>query len=325
MTAPAPIDEDLVLSIDRIIEAPRSVVWRCWTEAELLKQWYCPKPWRVSHADLDVRPGGRFVATMAGPDGERIEVPGSYLEVVPEHRLIFSDSHAEGFWPRPESFMTGSVEFADTPDGKTRMIWSARHTTAEQVASHREMGFEAGWNAAADQLNELAKSIAADTAASGRDFSFKAKARTCLFLKTEAEEAARFYCSLLADSGIDDIYRPDPAAPPMVVEFHLAGAPYMAMNGNPEPASSHLTSISVLTRDQAETDQLWQQLLADGGEEGQCGWLKDRFGVHWQIVPEALPRLMHAGDGDAAARVMAAMMQMRKIDIAALQAAYREA
>ena len=150
---------------------------------------------------------------------------------------------------------------------------------------------------------------------------FAAKARTCLFLKSDAEAAASFYTSLLPDSRIDNIVRPDPKGPALVVEFTLAGAPFMTMNGNSAETSTHTFSISVLTEDQAETDELWEALCAGGGEPGQCGWLRDRFGVHWQIVPKALPRLMSTGDPAAGARVQAALMPMGKIDIAGLEAA----
>ena len=153
---------------------------------------------------------------------------------------------------------------------------------------------------------------------------FRAKLRTCLWFDGEGEEAARFYVSLLPGSHIENIVRPDPARPALVVEFTLAGAPYMTLNGGPQFKHTEAASISVLTKDQAETDQLWQVLTADG-EEGPCGWLKDRFGVSWQIVPEVLPRLLSAGDKVASGRVMSAMMQMRKIDISALQAAFNAA
>ncbi len=148
---------------------------------------------------------------------------------------------------------------------------------------------------------------------------FKSKARTCFFLQDGAEDAARFYTSILPDSEIDAVYRPDPNGPALVVEFTIAGVPYMTMNGNPEFRSSHSSSVSVLTEDQKETDRLWEQLLADGGEEGQCGWLKDRYGIYWQVVPKALPRLMHEGNAEVSGRVSTALREMKKIDIATLE------
>ncbi len=150
---------------------------------------------------------------------------------------------------------------------------------------------------------------------------FGSKVRTCLFLAGDAEAAAAFYTALLPDSRVDATYRPDPEGPALVVEFTLAGAPFMILSGNPDPSPSVLTSISVLTADQAETDALWEALTEGGGEAGVCGWLKDRFGVHWQVVPEALPRLMMGGDPETAGRVQAALMTMQKIDIAGLEAA----
>lgn len=148
-----------------------------------------------------------------------------------------------------------------------------------------------------------------------------AKLRTCLFL-ADAQTAADFYVSLLPDSRIDAVVRPGPGAPALVVEFTLAGAPFMTLSGNAGAQSSHISSVSVLTEDQDETDRLWSVLTADGGEGGHCGWLKDRFGVHWQIVPRALPRLMSRGDREAAGRVQTALRTMQKIDIAQLEAAF---
>jgi len=149
---------------------------------------------------------------------------------------------------------------------------------------------------------------------------FKSKLRTCLFLR-DAEVAAKRYIALVPGSAIDNIVRPDPAGPALVVEFSLGGAPFMALSGNPEPVGSHLMSISVLTADQAETDSLWDALLQDGGEAGRCGWLKDTFGVHWQVVPQALPRLMASPEPGRGKRVQQALMAMQKIDIAALERA----
>ena len=152
--------DERTLVVDRVLDAPRAAVWRCWTEAALLKQWYCPKPWHVPEADLDVRPGGRFNTVMAGPDGERVDNAGCFLEVVPGERLIFTDAFTEGYIPAPSHFMTGFVVLEDAPGGRTRQRWGARHATGESLVQHRDMGFEQGWNAAADQLESLAKTLA---------------------------------------------------------------------------------------------------------------------------------------------------------------------
>lgn len=148
------------------------------------------------------------------------------------------------------------------------------------------------------------------------------KLRTCLWFDGNGHEAAAFYVSLLPGSFIESAFTPDENAPPLVVEFTLAGAPYMTLNGGPMFKPSPAASISVLTKDQAETDRLWEALTADGGAESQCAWLTDKYGVSWQIVPEILPRLFSADDKAAAGRAFQAMMQMRKIDIAAVEAAF---
>lgn len=151
----------------------------------------------------------------------------------------------------------------------------------------------------------------------------KAKVRTCLWFDQNGHEAAEFYVSLLPDSFVETKVNTEPGNPPLVVEFTLAGTPYMILNGGPMYKPTPAASISVLTKDQAETDALWGRLLADGGKESMCGWLTDRYGVSWQIVPDALPRLLGSPDEAAAGRAREAMLQMRKIDIAQLEAAAR--
>ncbi len=151
--------EALTLEIARMIGAPRAVVWRCWTEPALFQQWFCPAPWSVPEADFDLRPGGRMNTVMAGPNGERVENVGCYLEVLPQERLVFTDAFAEGFAPRPNPFMTGYVTLADAGDA-TRMVWGARHATEADRDRHLEMGFETGWPIVAGQLDARARSLA---------------------------------------------------------------------------------------------------------------------------------------------------------------------
>ena len=143
---------------------------------------------------------------------------------------------------------------------------------------------------------------------------------TCFWYEKDAEAAATLYCSLFPDAAITNIFRQqgDPENRAFLVEFTLMGQSYMAMNGGPHYKLTPAGSIFALVDTQVEVDRLWAALLEGGGQESRCGWLVDRFGLSWQIIPRALPRLMKA---DKSGRVVQAMMAMVKIDVAALEAA----
>ncbi|MCB2409706.1 VOC family protein [Hymenobacter lucidus] len=150
------------------------------------------------------------------------------------------------------------------------------------------------------------------------------KITTFLTFNDQAEEAAKLYTSLFPDSAIQHTTRYPQgtymvAGSVMTVEFTLAGQKYVALNGGPHFTFTTGISLSVSCQDQAEIDSLWDKLTADGGEPGDCGWLKDRFGVSWQITPANLVQLLSSPDSARAQRKMAAMMQMHKLDIAALE------
>lgn len=152
-------DDNNSLTLTRVLDAPRAAIWRCWTEPELLKQWFCPKPWYVSEAHLDLRPGGEFYSLMNGPNGEQHGNPGVFLDVVPEERLVFTDAFSSAWQPSGKAFMVADVIFADAGNGKTHYVATARHWSEEDRKAHEEMGFHPGWNAAADQLEALAKTL----------------------------------------------------------------------------------------------------------------------------------------------------------------------
>ena len=152
----------------------------------------------------------------------------------------------------------------------------------------------------------------------------------CLWFNGQAEEAAEFYCSVFPNSKVTTVQRypegspfpaPFPAGTAMTVEFELDGRPFTALNGGPEFSFNEATSVQVLCEDQDEIDRYWSALTADGGEESVCGWLKDRFGLSWQVVPRQLTALTTDADPERAGRALQAMLQMRKIDIAAIEAA----
>jgi predicted 3-demethylubiquinone-9 3-methyltransferase (glyoxalase superfamily) len=154
------------------------------------------------------------------------------------------------------------------------------------------------------------------------------KVSPCLWFDGEAEEAAKFYVSLLPDSRIEKIQRNTADNPGgkagtvLVVEFTLAGQRFMALNGGMKMEYTHAVSFKIDCADQAEVDRLWDSLLADGGKAQRCGWLQDRFGVFWQIVPSALPKYLGGSDAAGAQRAMQAMLGMVKLDIEGLRRAY---
>ncbi len=148
------------------------------------------------------------------------------------------------------------------------------------------------------------------------------KATPFLWFDTQAEDAATYYVSLLPDSRVTDVQRQGPDGPAFLVTFELDGRPYIALNGGPHHKHSEAFSIYVACDSQDEIDRLWQALTKDGGEPGRCGWLKDRYGLSWQIVPKLFPELMAKGTPQQSQAVMGAMMQMTKFDMTALQKAF---
>ena len=156
---PATPASDRELILVRIIDAPREKVFRAWTDPDLLKQWFAPRPYTTPFAKLDVRPGGTADVVMRSPDGEDMPVPGVYLEVVKNERLVMTDAYTEAWKPSEKPFMTTIITFEDAGNGKTRYTAIARHWTVADREAHEKMGFYEGWGQCADQLAELAAKI----------------------------------------------------------------------------------------------------------------------------------------------------------------------
>jgi predicted 3-demethylubiquinone-9 3-methyltransferase (glyoxalase superfamily) len=159
-----------------------------------------------------------------------------------------------------------------------------------------------------------------------RQESLMQKISPFLWFDNQAEEAAKFYASIFRNSRIGRIARygdagPGPKGSVMTVEFQLDGQDFVALNGGPEFKFTEAISLSVLCRTQDEIDEFWKK-LTQGGEEVQCGWLKDKYGLSWQIVPEVLPKMMSDPDPQKTNRVMEAVLKMKKFDIATLENAY---
>jgi uncharacterized protein YndB with AHSA1/START domain len=154
-----PFDSERELSITRLLDAPCEAIYRCWTEPELVKQWFAPKPWTVSETQLEVRPGGKNNVTMRSPEGQEMPTKGIYLDVIPNRKLVFTDAFDDGEAPKDgPPFMLAIVTFEDE-DGKTRYTARARHWSKEAKVQHEQMGFHTGWNQCADQLEALARTL----------------------------------------------------------------------------------------------------------------------------------------------------------------------
>lgn len=155
----------------------------------------------------------------------------------------------------------------------------------------------------------------------------RAKNRVCLWYDHDAEDAVKFYAETFPDTSIDSVlhapgdYPDGEQGAVLVVEFTCMGIPAMALNGGPHFTHSEAFSFAVLTEDQAETDRYWNAIVGNGGQESQCGWCKDKWGVSWQITPRVLMDAHDSPDRAAAKRAFEAMMTMRKIDVAAIEAA----
>jgi 2-polyprenyl-6-hydroxyphenyl methylase/3-demethylubiquinone-9 3-methyltransferase len=155
----------------------------------------------------------------------------------------------------------------------------------------------------------------------------EAKARICLWYNGDAEDAANFYASVFPDTTVDSVQRAPADYPDgsegnvLVVEFTVMGIECIGLNGGDQFPQSESFSFQIATDTQEETDRYWNAIVGNGGAESQCGWCKDKWGLNWQITPRALTNAMSSPDRAAAKRAMEAMMTMRKIDIAAIEAA----
>lgn len=156
MTLPFKIDPKLDLVLEREIDVPRELIWKAWTTPEHLKQWFCPKPWTVTQCEIDLRPGGMFSTTMRSPEGQEFPNLGCYLKVVPNERLVFTDTMLPGYRPSPKPFFTAVLHLEPKGSG-TRYTAIAIHGNEDTRKNHEQMGFYDGWGTVVDQMVAILK------------------------------------------------------------------------------------------------------------------------------------------------------------------------
>ena len=148
------------ISFELILDAPKEKLYRGWTEPELMKKWFAPKPWTTPKVEVDVRPGGRSSITMRSPEGQDFPNPGQWLEIIPNRKIVFTDAFTGDWVPKDGApFFVAIVEFEDAGPARTKYTARALHWTEEARAQHEQMGFIPGWTQCARQLEELAKTL----------------------------------------------------------------------------------------------------------------------------------------------------------------------
>jgi uncharacterized protein YndB with AHSA1/START domain len=157
--SPSPFPADRELVLERVLNAPREKLFRCWTEPALIVQWFTPPPFKMIKAVMNVRAGGSSCVTMQSPEGQEFPNPGVFLEVVPNEKIVMTDAYTAAWAPSEKPFMTAVITFEDAGGGKTRYTARARHWSVADRESHEKMGFHEGWGMATTQLEALARRL----------------------------------------------------------------------------------------------------------------------------------------------------------------------
>jgi predicted 3-demethylubiquinone-9 3-methyltransferase (glyoxalase superfamily)/uncharacterized protein YndB with AHSA1/START domain len=302
--------------ISRTFAAPLARVWRAWTDMEQFSDWFGPKGVTCTAVKRDFRPGGLFHYKMVSANGSESWGRALYREIVPQEKLVWVNSFSNPAgevarppfpqeWPR--EMLTTVTFVAKAEQTEVTVEWIPLNATDEEQKTFdgARDGMKGGWSGTFEQLEAfLAQTPMLSTGQKITPF---------LWFDGQAEAAARFYASIFPDSEVTGVS-------PMIVNFRLAGLEFMGLNGGPMFKFTEAVSFFVSCETQAEVDYYWDK-LSEGGTIQQCGWLKDKFGLSWQIVPTALGELMGSPDPERSQRVMQAMMQMVKLDIAGLKAA----
>ncbi len=289
------------ITVATTVAAPIDRIWRAYTTPVDIMKWNAATAdWHTTKATVDLREGGAFSSRMEAKDGSMgFDFAGTYTKIVPHQRIeyAFGDRRAEVEFTRGAKGVTVRVTFDSEPT----------HSIEQQ---------RGGWQAILDNFRKHVEARVV------------AKNTICLWFDKDAEAAARFYAATFPDSSVGPIHRAPSDYPSgkagdvLTVEFTVAGVHCLGINGGPMFKHNEAFSFQIATESQEETDRLWNAIVGNGGQESACGWCKDKWGINWQITPRVLTEAIAAG-GAEAKRAFDAMMGMKKIDVATIEAASR--
>lgn len=314
------------ITLERPLDATPAEVWSLWTTPAGIERWWGPPGFQVTVQQLELWPGGVMLYTMTAVDPEMVafmkrngmpvanQTRITFTEVVPNRRLAYIN--LVDFVPGVTAYDVGTVvEILPRVGGVTlRLRLDPMHSP--EWTQRAVMGWE----------GELGKLVTLLDARPPAHLCPPPGLLPCLWFDGRAEEAIAFYLEVFGDGCVLEERRcgpngPGPEGSLLTAVLELRGQRLMLLNGGPVYQLNEAFSLVARCADQAEVDRLWT-LLTEGGQEQPCGWCKDRFGLSWQVVPDGLVDLLFDADAAAAGRAMAAMYTMRKLDLAAVQAAH---
>ncbi len=296
--------EQKIITVQTRIDAPLDLVWKLWSTPEDIINWNnASADWHTPRAENNLRTGGKFNYRMEAVDGsEGFDFWGVYDKVILKERIDYTMGDGRKV----------SIAFSKA-NGKTKIVENFEPETDNPVEKQHD-----GWQSILDNFKRYAEVKSAFRKSSQQ---VAHQITPCLWFDNQAEEAARYYVSIFSNSKIGkisyytkegvEIHGQEPGTV-LTVDFTINGQPFTALNGGPVFKFSEAVSFQVYCDTQQEIDSYWDKLIASG-DEGQCGWLKDKYGLSWQIVPSILSDLL--SDPIRAERVMKALMQMKKLEI----------
>ena len=322
MQVTTPSDREITMT--RVFDAPRALVFDCWTKPELITRWLTgPDGWSFAVCEVDLRVGGAYRFVWRNQEGIEMGMGGVYREIVPPERIVNTQLFDQD-WTGGET--VGTLLLIEKK-GKTTTTNTVLYPSKEARDGALKSGMEQGVAAGYDRLEKLFET-GAISADSPTTKTIAQKITPFLWFDGKAEEAMNFYVSIFKNSKVISVSRygdagPGPKGTAMMATFQLDGQQFYALNGGPQFSFTPAISFFVTSETQAEIDDLWTK-LSEGGAPNRCGWVSDKFGLSWQIVPTILGKLMQGPDAAKSKRVMNAMLQMTKMDIEGLKKAAEE-
>lgn len=327
-----PSEREIVMV--RVFNAPRQLVFDAWTKPEHIARWLGRIGDTMTVCEVDLRVGGAYRFVWRLREGGEMGVRGWYREVVPSERLVSIETF-EGPYTEQMGGETLNVLTFQERDGKTTVTLTVVYNSREDRDRALQTNMEQGVAESFDRLAELLETMTSAEMPSTRATEFtsghntpretivKQKIVPHLWFDKEAREAAEFYTSIFPNSRVTSVttLRDTPSGDCDVVSFELAGQPFMAISAGPLFRFNESISFMVYCQTQEEIDYYWEKLSAVPEAE-QCGWLKDKYGLSWQVVPVRLDELLEGATEEQAARVTQAFLQMKKLDIAELERAH---